>query len=64
MLWAVGGLAAAIVAGGIIGVLVRGESHLGLVPLFSAAALFVLAGAVASRRRPAAPAPGCSWPPG
>ena len=45
-------LTTAIVVGGIVAVSVRGESPWQLVPLFCAGVMFVVAGAVASRRRP------------
>ena len=65
--WAVAALTAAIVVGGAAGISLRGESPLELAPLFPAGLLFVLAGAVASRRRPDGPsgplltATGLAW---
>lgn len=50
--WSVTALTAALVVGGIVGVSVRGESVLQLVPLVSGGVLFVVAGLVAAGRRP------------
>lgn len=49
---AMAGLAVAIMVVGVVGASVRGDSVLQLVPLFSAGALFVIAGLVAAGRRP------------
>ncbi|HVM03142.1 MAG TPA: histidine kinase, partial [Acidimicrobiales bacterium] len=60
-------LAAVLVAGGVVGVVARGESPLALAPLVPAGVLFVVAGAAAWRRRPDGPsgpllaAAGLSW---
>jgi len=50
--WALAALVAAIVATGIVTVIVRDESPLALGPLFGAGLLFVVAGGFASDRRP------------
>lgn len=50
--WAPAALAGAVILTGVLAVSVRGESAVGLLPLFSAGVLFVVAGAVAIGRRP------------
>ncbi|MBA3303178.1 MAG: histidine kinase [Acidimicrobiia bacterium] len=52
MRWAPAAVAGAVIMAGVLAVSVRGESPVGLLPLFSAGLLFVVAGAVASGRRP------------
>ena len=65
--WAAPALTAVAVVGGLVGISLRGQSPLELVPLFPTGLLFVAAGAFASRRRPGAPsgrllfATGLSW---
>ena len=45
-------LTAVLVVGGIVGISLRGESPLALAPLFPTGLLFVVAGMIASQRRP------------
>lgn len=60
-------LAAALVVGGVVGIVARGESPVALAPLVPAGVLFVVAGVAAWRRRPDGPsgpllaAAGLSW---